>query len=783
MAIFEGAHLNLLQGVSQQVPRSRLAGQLTSQVNMLSDPVTGLRRRSGSKYRFSEDTGGANVNTILAWRTDIAGVSCELLLNTHTGVLTIRNTSGEVLQTFPPIDYLKTTTAQAIRHTSVGESLFICNITKVPQGIREGQGLDPKSNGYFFVKEGAISKTYTVTVSNVTKGIRKVGTFTTPAGTAEGEHAQLTLDHIAAQLCVGIQEGGEFVTVREGGYVYVRPSDANRNDEITIISSAGTRYVGVSGGAHTRVPEDLPAMLPDEANGLTMSTGMDTSYVYYSYNAARAAWLEVGEYGGVSKIENMPVEVYWDDGWKMEQLPFEGRPAGDSTTNPDPEFVDWGITGMSSYQGRLVLLAGPWVLLSATNHPYRFYRSTVHDLLDDDPISIGSSSATSAAFAYAITFNKDLILFSSEYQALVPSGNQALSPRNAQIQVTSTHGTDLLASPISAGRTVLFPSPRSSDYFGMMEMVPSPYTDAQYVSTDSTEHLPRYMQGRCRFIVSSSVAGIVLIGPSGDLRSLIVHEYSWDGDEKVLRAWHRWTFPFEIASAYFSEGLINLVTVRDGTNVDVLTVDPRVGVVDSQLERRPFLDAYMVANVVDGEVTLPTHLQRLPEDLGDLVVGIAEGPLAGTEIGYDIIGNKLRLNRSISATKVHLGFRYESSFSPSPPIIKDQSDFPIGTNRMTLRNYWAIVEDTGTFEVMVHDVANREEPNIWEISPTRYTSPELQLGHTPVSGEIGVVVPCRVNANTSVVEFRTDGLGELRVLALEYIIRTIGKIQRIGAQA
>ena len=136
MAIFEGAHLNLLQGVSQQVPRSRLAGQLTSQVNMLSDPVTGLRRRSGSKYRFSETTGGANVNTILAWRTDIAGVSCELMLNTHTGVLTIRNTSGEVLQTFPPIDYLKTTTAQAIRHTSVGESLFICNITQVPQGIR-----------------------------------------------------------------------------------------------------------------------------------------------------------------------------------------------------------------------------------------------------------------------------------------------------------------------------------------------------------------------------------------------------------------------------------------------------------------------------------------------------------------------------------------------------------------------------------------------------------------------------------------------------------------------
>lgn len=49
MAVIEMQYSSLLNGVSQQTPRERTNGQLTEQNNMMSDPVTGLRRRPGLK--------------------------------------------------------------------------------------------------------------------------------------------------------------------------------------------------------------------------------------------------------------------------------------------------------------------------------------------------------------------------------------------------------------------------------------------------------------------------------------------------------------------------------------------------------------------------------------------------------------------------------------------------------------------------------------------------------------------------------------------------------------
>lgn len=48
--LLDGVYANLIQGVSQQAPLKRLAGQLSEQINMVSDPSTGLRRRRGFRY-------------------------------------------------------------------------------------------------------------------------------------------------------------------------------------------------------------------------------------------------------------------------------------------------------------------------------------------------------------------------------------------------------------------------------------------------------------------------------------------------------------------------------------------------------------------------------------------------------------------------------------------------------------------------------------------------------------------------------------------------------------
>src|SRR5690606_9766729 len=138
----------------------------------------------------------------------------------------------------------------------------------------------------------------------------------------------------------------------------------------------------------------------------------------------------------------------------------------------------------------------------------------------------------------------------------------------------STHEVDTTSSPISMGRTLMYCTPRSADFFGVLEMIPSSYTDSQYISQDATPHLPKYMGGKCRFAVSSGVASMALFAPSGDPYSLVIHEYHWDADTKVQQAWHQWTFQYPVATAYFSSDMITVVFVRNGRLV-MGTVDPR----------------------------------------------------------------------------------------------------------------------------------------------------------------------------------------------------------------
>ena len=90
MATFEGSHGNILQGVSQQIPRSRLEGQVSEQINMVSDPVTGIRRRQGCVVKELIESPTAQPTSIKAWRTDISGVPVELILESNSGKVRIK---------------------------------------------------------------------------------------------------------------------------------------------------------------------------------------------------------------------------------------------------------------------------------------------------------------------------------------------------------------------------------------------------------------------------------------------------------------------------------------------------------------------------------------------------------------------------------------------------------------------------------------------------------------------------------------------------------------------
>lgn len=909
MSTFQAAYKSLLQGVSQQSPEERLPGQVTAQVNMMSDPVTGLRRRPGTEVRVASEWAGLEADSLVGWFTDLAGARVHLLLNIRTGVIRVYSEQYTLLRELPADDYLVASDVSAIRATTVGGEFVIANVGVKPSLDLTQDNADPANSGFFFIQSGAFGKKYDVTVAY--EGGEVTATYTTPGGQGTNDAALATPEYIAKQLAdqlsgtvvtsytitalnivsyspvstdpsppadwvtarlqyntgtsfapswtnvtyphvvtpadlgngryrvygkfpysstrngrincrftftaanitgpidgvytsqtvqvattrvgsaiSGYSEGRKtvqtaafagasggtevlFTTFQEGPYVFL-----TRSGGMSVSTTLGAQYLIASKSGLVRTTSELPARLPPQGNGYVCRVGAGDGAQFYAYSAPTQEWLEVGKWGGATRIIDTPISVVYNDeaGWHINSDPYEGRLAGDDESNPAHRFMSEGITGVGTYQGRLVLLSGPRVSMSASNRPRRFFRSTVTSVLSNDPIEVGSGMTSAASYEWALPFNKDLVVFSRGYQAVVPSGNTAITPSNAMVTPTSSHEVDTLGPPVVLGRTLMYCSPRSEDFFGVQEMIPSNYTDSQYVSQDATPHLPKYMPGRCRFAVASSVASLAVFAPEKDKHSLIVHEYHWDGDTKVQQAWHKWQFLYPVEAVYFASDVIVIAHVQNGTMV-LTSIDPRAGFTNAAGERRPYTDMNIPVQAVDHIVTLPDWMLQFDPAIRDnLRLTLARGGNAGEWVGAAPDGVNLRTVRSNPNGDMRLGIPYYSGVIPTPPVVRDYNQEVIHTDRATLLRYIVGTRGTSEYAVRVSDDYSGEESI--DVPTLTFSHPELQPGRALYAVKANDVVPCRTDMRSTAMEVFTEGFGELNIVSLEYVGRYQPRIAR-----
>jgi hypothetical protein len=790
MTAFESSHKSLLMGVSQQVPEERLPGQLTAQLNMLSDPVTNLRRRPGLSVANHIDWSTAEDGKVIGWFTDVAGVRCHVLVNIVTGGIILQDESYNILKQFNgPIPYLQAAAMNDIRATTVGNEFFLANVKKAPTLVYPGGVSTNPLKGFAYITSGAFGKLYSITLSGYNSAGAQTwtitGSYTTPSGSGAGDAAASTPEEIATRLMGFIESAASAAGIitslsrsRQNAYMFFQWTGASTTTSITVNVNSGASYMIGSKGGLVNSTGDLPAQLPPAANGYVVRVGAGTSPQYYQYQSNSSEWLESGSPGSPTGISNVPISIYYDGtDFQLATENFAGRKAGDNTSNPLHEFMQFGITGIGTYQGRLVLMSGPLVSLSASNEPRNFFRTTVTSVLASDPIETGSSLNSSASYEYALSFQKDLVLFSKAYQAVLPSGNAAITPSTATVVPTSAHEVDTLCSPVNLGRTLMYAAPRSQDFFGTMEMVPSPYTDSQYVSQESTPHLPKYMPGRCKFAVSSSVSNLALFGPTGDRQSLIVHEYVWDGDQKIQQAWHTWTFPYNITTAYFASEKVVVVMVSNGVVIQA-EVDTKAGTITSNATRRPYLDIYVPVTITDRQGTIPTWLTTFDPDIGDkLKLAVIEGDLAGEFAGMTVTGNDIETVISHPDGEYAIGIPFRSSFSPTPPVIRDYNEVAIQTTKATVLRYAVGTRNSSFYRVRVSDLYSTEVVDL-EYSPLEYSSPELSPGRAIVGERSINIVPARTDMATTLLEIYTEGSGELNLTSLEYVAKYNQKIRR-----
>lgn len=781
--IIVGSYASLLQGVSQQTPRERQVGQLSVQENMLSDPVTGLRRRPGTNLVNHLTGVQPKADRIFSQYIEVGQGTYNLFINTEFGTAFILDEQFKLVGTTLQNDYLKASSAKALRTTSMGNYGYISNSEINTAFDYSGRvARNPRGLGWMYIRTGAFRKAYNVTVryGGDTAEYEETFEFVTDE-TAANSTPEGVMNNLVTKLKASTNFMAKYDLFQQGAYLWLQHKAHTDDTKITTLSSSsGQNYVMCSGSMNVAISSDLPAKLPKEANNAVCSVGTSKrARTYFIWNHKEAIWDECGNYESPTRILNMPIRFrVKDNQLELTHDPFEGRLSGDDDNNPMPDWIGQPVTGMSSYQGRLVLLSGSYITLSATDKPFRIMRSTVSTVRDDDPVTMTATSATSASFEHAVPFNKDLVLFSRTHQAVLPALQTALTSTNASVVMSSKQNIDTYAAPQVIGRTLMAATPMSTDFFGVMEFVPSQYTQSQYTPQTLTDHIPRYMPGRCRKIVGSNSTNLALFLSTTDFRGVLVHEYIWNGDERALLSWHHWTMPTDICCVHFSKDLIVMGlkssrTARDAASPDmvIVTIDPKASIYMDAGFRRPFLDVYSYITVTNNTFTIPIHL-RDASLVNDLRLCNAEGSLAGEPVGIGSIDTATwtgKTVRSFPSGNVSIGWKYMSAFAPTSPMIRDENDVAITSMKTMLMRYAITVQKSGEFNVRVDN--NYTEYPTNTISALTWSSSELGLNRAKIADVGTIQVPCRSIAHLTDVLLSTDDQREMNVLDIEYTLK------------
>jgi hypothetical protein len=176
MPLITQAIPNFVQGVSQQPPAQRLAGQSEVQVNAYSDPVTGLRKRPPvtfgknirtDKLDFSadkveiirNDSNGKFSTVIHDGKLHVYNLETGLEANilTRTG----NNTTGLPINTDDYLDTESESAETALFYLNVGSTTYIGN-KRVAVATKNDRTDPADTTSYVYIKQGAADVGYQI---------------------------------------------------------------------------------------------------------------------------------------------------------------------------------------------------------------------------------------------------------------------------------------------------------------------------------------------------------------------------------------------------------------------------------------------------------------------------------------------------------------------------------------------------------------------------------------------------------------------------------------------
>lgn len=589
---------------------------------------------------------------------------------------------------------------------TIADTTFLVNTETVVQA--SGSTAYNPSEGFVFVKQGGTVDTrYTVRILAIGGGGT---TFTYDSG-AGPAGLRTDLD-VAESLRTAIDADPNFSATRQGSVIRIQEqlpagtfSGIETSDSRGDVSMVGFWAVGQLPGFNTIIHaaeikkfSDLPLICLDGYKVKVAGDperGADDYYVQFvsdsgSASFAKGKWEETRAPGVTQGLSSgtMPSQLIRrqdnDTGtltgipgsvfFTVERVFWDDRLVGDTDSNPDPSFVGNKISDIFLYRGRLGFLSGGNVILSEAGEVLNFFRTTVLDLLDTDPIDVNSGSKAVANYRNAATSADSLMMFTDREQHLLV-GEPTLNPSTAAIQPLRAFSAQTQVQAIDSGRGILFADKRGS-FSGLYEAVLLG-DQITFRFEDLSVQAPRYIAGNGLQLAHEPIHGLTAVLADGSASNLFVHQSFWDDSESRLQsAWFRWLLHTDalVREMAFIDTDLVLVTERaEGWFLESASVTSELlesGKPITHLDRR-LTQSQLVSRVYSGflDTTVLTLPYTIPAGAVMQVVDQASGLIVPVIAST---ATTLTVHGDFSTAPLYIGEQYAFAVTLSEPVIQEQ---------------------------------------------------------------------------------------------------------------
>ena len=565
MALVAGSMPNMFNGVSQQPPALRLQNSCTEMENGWASLVAGLQKRSGSEIvaRVGNNITG-NVKGHFFQRFDgkkffVTFQDNDIKVYDDTG--TSKTVNGTLSSAYLDFDSNPRENCKTI---TVGDTIFILNktvtaaATTTPESSITPTRLDPSRYWSIFIKGSLSNSNYAIYINGTLEA-----NFTTGANT-EAANAVERTEEIAEELKTALTAAGYTVTRHNSTLsLYLGVNDTVEIDE------------GNGGNAMTAFKdeltsfEDLPAQDKDgRLVRILGEPGFDGDDYYVVFNADKQLWIETFGYGKKREITSstLPHKLSYNattDQFTFAQHTWAELYAGDDETNSDPSFIGKPINDIFIHRGRMGFLSDENIILSEADYFENFWRTTVAQLVDSDPIDIAAVTGQVTLLNFAVPFNKKLLIFSDRTQYILDAAD-LLSPKTATLTFASAFNCSRTQPPVQVGAYIYFADDTGTNSKFMEYFVDN---DLNTENADEVSaQVPEYIKSPVQYISGSTrLSSIFLLG--NNPKEMYCYKYFQGTQGKIQSSWGKWLFEGDIKYFTLVDNDMFLLIDYDGDGV------------------------------------------------------------------------------------------------------------------------------------------------------------------------------------------------------------------------